>query len=156
MLELKVSFKSSRHFDEGRERGKMKIGELASRAGLNASAIRYYEKVGLLAARYRIGGQRRYSEEAVHRVLLIRFASDMGFTLGEIKLLLSGLQENAPVGPRWTKLADRKIKEVEETIERSRRLKLLLQHLLQCHCPSLQICFDQLSLNSNLRLIRDR
>jgi hypothetical protein len=48
MLEVKAGFKSSCNFDAGPGRGKMKIAELASRAGRNASAIRYYEKVGLL------------------------------------------------------------------------------------------------------------
>src|SRR5260370_616012 len=58
----------------------MKIGELARRAGLNASAIRYYEKLSLLAPPQRTGGQRRYPSDALHRVLLIRFASDMAST----------------------------------------------------------------------------
>ena len=58
----------------------MKIGELAARANLSASAIRYYEKLGLLAAPQRIGGQRRYPSGALQRVLLVRFATDMGFT----------------------------------------------------------------------------
>jgi DNA-binding transcriptional MerR regulator len=65
----------------------------------------------------------------VPRVLLIRFASDMGFTLDEIKIFLGGLRDKAPVGTRWRKLAHRKIKEVEDTIRRSRRLRLLLEHL---------------------------
>ena len=134
----------------------MKIGELATRAGLNASAIRYYEKLGLLAAPQRTGGQRRYPSDALSRVLLIRFATDMGFTLGEIKLFLNGLRENAPVGPRWKKLAHRKIAEIEENIGRSLRLKSLLQHLLQCHCASLQICVQRLSLSPNLRSLSHR
>jgi MerR family redox-sensitive transcriptional activator SoxR len=46
----------------------MKIGELARRAGLNASAIRYYERLGLLTAPYRSGGQRRYPDETLNRV----------------------------------------------------------------------------------------
>ncbi len=50
----------------------MKIGELAARANLNASAVRYYEKLGLLAAPQRIGGQRRYPSGALQRVLLVR------------------------------------------------------------------------------------
>jgi MerR family redox-sensitive transcriptional activator SoxR len=124
----------------------MKIGGLASRTGLNTSAIRYYESVGLLAAAHRSGGQRRYPDDAVDRLLLIRFTRSMGFTIGEIKHFLSGLRENTPVGPRWKKLADRKIKEVEETIKRSLELKSLLQHLLQCHCASLQACVERLSL----------
>jgi MerR family redox-sensitive transcriptional activator SoxR len=124
----------------------MKIGELASRTGLRTSAIRYYEGVGLLPAPHRSGGQRRYPDDAVYRVLLIRFARNMGFTLGEIRVFLSGLRENAPVGPRWKKLAYRKIQEVEQTIERSLQLKSLLQHLLQCHCASLQVCVERLTL----------
>jgi MerR family transcriptional regulator, redox-sensitive transcriptional activator SoxR len=131
----------------------MKIGDLANRAGINASAVRYYEKRGLLVPPYRISGQRRYSVDTVHRVLLIRFASDMGFTLGEIKLFLSGLRDKAPVGDRWRKLARRKIKAVDETIQRSRRLKSLLEHLLQCNCASLEICIERLSLSASLRLV---
>jgi len=132
----------------------MKIGELARRAGLNPSAIRYYEKLGLLVSPYRIGGQRRYPDDALDRVLLIRFASDMGFTLGEIRLFLNGLRDNAPVGPRWKRLAHRKIQEVEESIRRSRRLKSLLEHLLDCRCASLQVCVGRLRLSSNLRALR--
>ncbi|HEY6126706.1 MAG TPA: MerR family transcriptional regulator [Candidatus Acidoferrum sp.] len=131
----------------------MKIGELARSAGLNASAIRYYEKVGLISPPYRSSGQRRYAQDSLDRVLLIRFASDMGFTLSEIKLFLRGLRDNAPVGTRWKNLANRKIKEVEQSIERSRRLKSLLEHLLHCRCPSLQVCVQRLSLSPDLCLL---
>jgi MerR family redox-sensitive transcriptional activator SoxR len=134
----------------------MKIGQLARSANLNASAIRYYEKMGLLAPPQRLGGQRRYPSDALHRVLLIRFASDMGFTLSEIKLFLSGLRDNTPVGPRWKKLADRKILEIEATLERSLRLKSLLQHLLHCRCASLQVCVERLSLSPTLRSLARR
>jgi MerR family redox-sensitive transcriptional activator SoxR len=133
----------------------MRIGELAGRTGLNASAIRYYETVGLLAAPYRMGGQRRYPDQAIYRVLLIRFAAEMGFTLDEIKLFLSGLREDAPVGSRWRKLAHRKIEEVERTIQRSQQLKALLEHLLQCRCASLQVCVERLSLSRNLKQVSD-
>jgi DNA-binding transcriptional MerR regulator len=133
----------------------MKIGELAGRTGLNASAIRYYERMGLLAAPDRNGGQRRYPAESIYRVLLIRFAGNMGFTLVEIKIFLSGLRENSPLGPRWRKLAVHKIREAERTIERSLRLKSLFQHLLRCHCASLQDCVQRLSLSENLKKIRD-
>ncbi len=104
----------------------MKIGELSTRANLNASAIRYYEKLGLLAAPRRIGGQRRYPSGALQRVLLVRFATDMGFT-------------------------SRKLVEVKQNISRSLKLKSLLQGLLRCHCASLEFCVTRLSLSSNLR-----
>jgi MerR family redox-sensitive transcriptional activator SoxR len=132
----------------------MKIGALAARTGLAASAIRYYEKVGLLPAPYRTGGQRRFPEDALHRVLLIRYAGDMGLTLAEIKVFLSGLRNATPVGTRWRNLAHRKIKDVDRTIERSLRLKSLLEHLLHCNCASLQVCVNRLSLSENLKYIR--
>src|SRR5216683_313871 len=121
----------------------MKIGQLAASAGLNASAIRYYEKCGLLAPPQRLGGQRRYPTDALDRVLLIRFASDMGFTL----------RENTPVGPRWKKLAARKLAEVDQNIARSLKLKSLLQGLSHCHCASLQQCVNRLRLSENLRTL---
>jgi MerR family redox-sensitive transcriptional activator SoxR len=131
----------------------MKIGELAGRSGLNSSAIRYYEKMGLLSSPHRVGGQRRYAADALDRVLLIRFAGNMGFTLSEIKLFLNGLRDNVPVGPRWKRLANCKIQEVEDGIQRGRRLKSLLEHLLHCRCGSLGVCVDRLSLSPSLRLI---
>jgi DNA-binding transcriptional MerR regulator len=152
MLKVKVHFKSS--LELGRDcEGKMKIGELAGRTGLNASAIRYYERMGLLTPPYRSGGQRRYPAETIHRVLLIRFAGDMGFTLTEIRIFLSGLRDNSPVGTRWRKLAAHKIEEAERTIQRSLRLKSLFQHLLRCDCASLQDCVERLSLSENLKKI---
>lgn len=131
----------------------MKIGELANQTNLNASAIRYYEKCGLLTPQYRVGGQRRYANDVVDRVLLIRFASDMGFSIAEIRLFLNGLSAKTPVGPRWRRLAQNKIREVDIAMDRSRRLKLLLSHLLGCRCGSLKICVERLKLSPNLQLL---
>jgi len=131
----------------------VKIGELTNRTGVNASAIRYYEKLNLVPAPYRASGQRRYTDEAVYRVLLIRFARDMDFSLDEIKIFLSGLNEKAPVGKRWKTLAHSKIKQVNETMARAQQLRSLLEHLLRCRCASLRECVDRLSLSSKLRLI---
>ena len=131
----------------------MKIGELAARTGINASAIRYYEKIGLLAAPYRSGGQRLYAESALDHVLLIGFAGDMGFTLDEIKLFLNGLRDTTPVGPRWEKLARRKLKEVEAGIKRSLLLQSLLTNLLRCKCGSIGICVKRLSLSPRLAML---
>jgi len=131
----------------------MKIGQLAELAGVNASAIRYYEQQCVLTSPDRVGGQRRYSNEAVYRVLLIRFAAEMGFTLPEIKVFLNGLRSDAPVGPRWRNLARRKIKEVEQTIERSHQLKFLLERLLECRCASLEMCVERLRLSPRMRSV---
>src|ERR1700688_1214721 len=133
----------------------VKIGEVASRSGVNASAIRYYEKLSLIPAPYPASGQRRYTDEAIYRVLLIRFARDMDCSLQDIKIFLSGLNEQAPVGKRWKRLAHSKIKQVDETVVRARRLKSLLEHLLHCRCASLRQCVDRLSLSPRLRVLRN-
>jgi len=131
----------------------MKISELAKRANLNPSAIRYYEKIGLLPAPVRSGGQRRYSSESLDRVLLIKFAGEMGFSLPEVKTFLSGIRETAPVGPRWKKLAVRKIGEMRQVVARAHRLEKLLRGLSHCHCSSLRECVRRLELSENLSFI---
>jgi len=133
----------------------VKIGQLASRTGVNASAIRYYEKLSLIPVPYRTSGQRVYTDEAVHRVMLIRFARDMDFSLKEIKIFLSGLNDKTPVGKRWQKLAHLKIRQIDKTLVRAHRLKSLLEHLLQCRCASLRECVERLSLSPKLRLMRN-
>jgi len=131
-----------------------KIGELAGRSGLNPSAIRYYERLGLHPVPHRAGGQRRYPGDALGGVLLIRFARDMGFSLSEIKVFLNGLRDDNPVGPRWRKLANGEM-EVEESIRRSRSLKSLLEQLLDCRV-SLQACVQRLRLSPKMHCIAPR
>jgi MerR family redox-sensitive transcriptional activator SoxR len=152
MLGVKVGFKARPFF--GKVQGsKMKVGALARVTGLKPSAVRYYERLGLLPAPDRVSGQRLYPPDAHNRLLLIRFASDMGFTLAEIKLFLAGSRDVSPIGPRWQKLANRKIKEIDASMKRARRLKTLLEHLLRCRCASLAVCVQRLSLSPDLRLI---
>lgn len=66
------------------------IGEVARRAGVRASTIRYYEEAGLLEEPERVGGKRRYNEEVLRRLALIGGAKRAGFTLGEVRTLLHG------------------------------------------------------------------
>src|ERR1700746_2297900 len=69
--------------------GPLAIGELARRAGVTASALRYYEELGLLPAPARISGQRRYPESAARLVAAILLYSDAGFTLAEQRALMA-------------------------------------------------------------------
>ena len=131
----------------------MKISALARQANLKPSAIRYYERIGLLPAPARTSGQRRYSSESLDRVLLVRFASEMGFSLSEIRVFLAGIRENAPVGSRWKKLAARKTVELRELVARARRLEKLMHGLSHCHCSSLHECVQRLQLSKNYRAI---
>src|SRR5207253_5860427 len=73
----------------------LRIGEVARRSGLRASAIRYYEDLKLIAPSARRGGSRRYNESALERLALIEFAKEAGFTLTEIRRLIAGFSQGA-------------------------------------------------------------
>jgi DNA-binding transcriptional MerR regulator len=104
------------------------IGELSRRTGAAASALRYYEELGLLPAPARISGQRRYPESAVTIVAAIRLHSDAGFTLAEQKALIT-----APDAPDWREIAQRKLAELDERIARAQAAREAISHGL--HCP---------------------
>lgn len=133
----------------------MKIGQLAAQSGASASAIRYYEKLGLLPPAERISGQRRYSTDALDRLLLIRFAGEMDFTLAEIKLFLNGFRPDAPVSARWRQLTTAKIADLRQRLIFTRRLLRFLQRLQTCcRCVQLHQCVSGLSLSPRLRALR--
>jgi MerR family redox-sensitive transcriptional activator SoxR len=66
------------------------IGEVAKRAGIRASAIRYYESAGVLPAPQRVNGHRRYDSEVLDRLAVIQIAQQAGFTVAEIRTLFNG------------------------------------------------------------------
>src|SRR3989442_829672 len=69
------------------------IGEIATRAGVRTSSIRYYESIGVLPEPERRNGQRRYGPEAVERLKVIAVAQQAGFSLSEIGELLASSDE---------------------------------------------------------------
>ena len=76
----------------------LKIGEVAQRGGVSLQAIRYYEREGLLPKPPRLAsGYRMFPDTAVRRVQFIKRAQELGFSLAEIRELLS-LRENAYAG----------------------------------------------------------
>jgi MerR family redox-sensitive transcriptional activator SoxR len=110
------------------------IGQLAERTGLSGSAIRYYERVGLLPEADRVGGWRRYDGDAVRLVNAIRFAKRAGFSLDEIRTLFHGFPPNTSPSKRWQELASRKLAEVDELIARAETMRSLLREGLDCDC----------------------
>lgn len=131
----------------------MKIGQLAAQSGVAASAIRYYEKLGLLPPAERINGQRRYSSDALDRVLLIRVAGEMDFTLAEIRLFLNGFRPKTPVSARWRKLTTQKIAQLQQRLVFTKRLLDYLQRLSHCRCVQLHQCVSALAISPRLRAI---
>lgn len=118
----------------------LSIGEVAHRAGINASAIRYYEGVGLLEEPERVGGKRRYDEAVLRRLAIIDAAKRAGFTIEEVRTLLHGFPAETVAAERWQALASNKLAEVEGLISRLRQMQELLEEALRCDCASLDEC----------------
>jgi MerR family redox-sensitive transcriptional activator SoxR len=137
-LGVKVHSKSRGNLSE--ERKSWSIGEVARRARLKSSAIRYYEGIGLLPDTERVGGQRRYDESVLIRLAVIELAQRAGFTLAETRTLLNGFSTSEPPSARWRSLAHRKLLEVEALIARASGMKRLLEEGLECECLTLEDC----------------
>jgi len=116
------------------------IGQVARHAGLNASAIRYYEREGLLPAADRAGGQRRYGEAALRRLEVIDIAKRAGFSLDEVRLLLDASDGGEPAHAELSALADRKLGEVDALIARAEAMREWLVKAQRCTCSSLELC----------------
>jgi DNA-binding transcriptional MerR regulator len=117
--------------------GLVPIGELARRTGVATSALRYYERIGLLPPAERAGQRRRYPPSSAERVGVIRLCQDAGFTLAEIGRLLA----SASSGRRaWDRLAERKISELDARIADAQRAKKLIDRGLQCPHNDLLSC----------------
>ena len=116
------------------------IGEVARKAGLQTSAIRYYEKIGLLPKTQRVGGQRRYETSVLNYLEVINVAKRAGFRMDEIRHLFHGFGRGIPAFHRWQLLAQRKIAEMDDLIARAKEMKLLLQKADRCKCLDLEDC----------------
>lgn len=118
----------------------LSIGQVAEQAGISVSAIRYYERNGLLPVAERVSGQRRFAEETVRRLGIIDVAKQAGFSLGEVRALLASIDEGAPAHEQLQALAARKLPEVDALIERARRMRDWLAVASVCGCESLEDC----------------
>jgi DNA-binding transcriptional MerR regulator len=115
------------------------IGELARRAGLRPSAVRYYEAVGLLPEPERTAGKRRYDERIVQRLSVIAAGKHAGLSLDEIRELFIA-DERGAVSSRLQQLSLRKLPEIEDLITRAEAVRSWLQAAAECECPSLDQC----------------
>jgi len=113
------------------------IGELAHRAGVAPSALRYWEELGLLRAPVRIAGQRRYPESALGPVGLILLLRDAGFTLAEQKALLAS---RATAPGNWQRLAQRKLAELDDQIANAQTAREAIDHALHCPYEDIRQC----------------
>ena len=117
----------------------LSIGELAERVGVRASALRFYEEQGILAPTRREGGKRRYDSHAVDRVRFVRFCQQLGFSLADVRLLLTE-PTDAAARHRWRSLVDAKLRELDLAVARAAAVREVLDHSRDCNCISLEQC----------------
>ena len=114
------------------------IGEVAERAGMSTSRIRYYESRGVLPLPERMAGQRRYGEDVFRRLAIIAAAQRVGFTLEEIRDLLGSRAE--PQHERLRQLAVLKLPELDDLIDRATAVRRVLKMCSRCDCEAIDMC----------------
>ena len=105
------------------------IGEVARRTDVAPTTLRYYEKIGLLSAPPRAGGQRRYDDAVLTRLEVIGLCKAAGFTLDEIAILLD---DDAPGRPASRELAQAKLAEIDTQIATLARARDIIEWALSC------------------------
>lgn len=120
---------------------RLTIGQLAGRAGLATSAIRFYEQHGLLRAERNAAGHRRYRADALRRVSFVKVAQRVGLTLAEIRDALDSLPEaRTPTSSDWARLARAWQPILDERIRLLTELRERLDGCIGCGCLSLDAC----------------
>ena len=117
------------------------ISEVARQIRLRPSAIRYYERIGLLPPAERQSGQRRYDLTVLYRLAIIQRARQLGFTLTEIRHLFFGFRDITRPSERWRTLSQRKLAELEQLMEGIGAVRGVLKSLMtKCRCDTLDQC----------------
>jgi len=119
----------------------IEIGELARRAGVAASALRFYEAQGLISGTRGNGGRRRYPRAVLRRVAFIRIAQQVGLTLTQVSEALASLPEQrTPTAADWARLSRRWQPLLDERITALTRLRDQLGACIGCGCLSMKRC----------------
>ncbi|QLL10187.1 MerR family transcriptional regulator [Mycobacterium vicinigordonae] len=113
------------------------IGEVARRAGIAATTLRYYEQIGLIASPARRGGQRRYEDAVLARLEVIRLCKSAGFTLEEIQLLFADDEAGRPASRA---LGQAKLAEIDAQMASLVRAREVIEWGMRCTCPSIDAC----------------
>jgi MerR family redox-sensitive transcriptional activator SoxR len=117
------------------------VGEIARRAGVATSALRFYEDEGLIHSERTGAGHRRYHADVLRRVSFIRTAQRVGLSLGEIKQALATLPDGrTPTARDWARLARSWQPQLDERIAVLTRMRDQLDACIGCGCLSLTAC----------------
>ncbi|MDQ1665769.1 MAG: MerR family transcriptional regulator, redox-sensitive transcriptional activator SoxR [Actinomycetota bacterium] len=119
----------------------MTVGAVAQRSGFATSALRYYERLGLIHATRTTGGQRRYERNVLRRLAFIRAARNVGLSLEEVATALSTLPgARTPTKADWTRLSQGWRRRLDEQIAALSSLRDGLESCIGCGCLSLRRC----------------
>ena len=119
----------------------MTIGELSVRSGVSASALRFYERQGLIAATRTDGNQRRYRGTELRKIALVRAGAAAGIPLERICQALETLPpDRAPTKRDWERLSRSWAKELDERIATLQSIRGRLTTCIGCGCLSLKTC----------------
>lgn len=139
-IEVEVSFKSSGILDGMKER-MLTVGEVAGRSGFAASAVRYYEREGLIHAQRTEGGQRRFARSVLRKLAFIRAARHVGLSLDEVRDALAKLPASrTPTRADWTRISKSWRARLDTEIQALVALRDGLDPCIGCGCLSLQTC----------------
>jgi MerR family redox-sensitive transcriptional activator SoxR len=117
------------------------ISQVARQIRLRPSAIRYYERIGLLPPAERLSGQRRYDPTVLYRLAIIQRARQLGFTLTEIRHLFFGFRDITRASERWRTLSQRKLAELDHLMDGIKAVRGVLKKLMaKCRCETLDQC----------------
>ncbi|WP_405618314.1 redox-sensitive transcriptional activator SoxR [Streptomyces sp. NBC_01511] len=117
------------------------VGELAERSGVSPSALRFYEREGLITSRRTSGNQRRYSRDTLRRVAFIRTSQRLGIPLALIGGVLALLPEDrTPTAEDWARISECWRDDLEARIRTLQRLRDHLADCIGCGCLSLDRC----------------
>jgi MerR family transcriptional regulator, redox-sensitive transcriptional activator SoxR len=117
------------------------IGELSERSGVSQSALRFYERQGLIAARRTDGNQRRYPSVTLRRVAVVQAGKAAGIPLERIRDALDALPEGKqPTKRDWERLSNAWRAELDERIATLQSIRNRLTTCIGCGCLSLQTC----------------
>ena len=119
----------------------LSIGEIAHRAGVATSALRFYEAQGLIRSTRSGGNQRLFDRDVLRRVAVIRVGQRVGLSLGEIREALAGLpNERTPNVADWERLSRRWRGRLDEQIAVLQRMRDDLTSCIGCGCLSFKRC----------------
>src|SRR3954464_3255990 len=117
------------------------IGELSARSGVSQSALRFYERKGLIAAEPSHGNQRRYARVTLRRVALVQAGKTAGIPLERIRAALDTLPDRrTPTKRDWERLSRTWAEELDGRIQTLQAIRGRLTTCIGCGCLSLRTC----------------